>query len=87
MFVTGHDEIVNLLSNKWTKEEHYRLRKELFCFTDNKVKQPFSSMPFLSSSLSALADPCADRRAVLVRVPTLADQAMASLLWPRRLDL
>jgi uncharacterized protein len=37
MFVTGHDEIVRLLSNKWTREENYRLRKELFCFTDNKV--------------------------------------------------
>ncbi|KAL2209904.1 DUF1348-domain-containing protein [Sarocladium strictum] len=41
MFVTGHDEIVKLLSNKWTKEEHYRLRKELFCFTDNKIAVQF----------------------------------------------
>lgn len=44
MFVTGHDEIVRLLSNKWTREENYRLRKELFCFTDNKVRLPFPSM-------------------------------------------
>lgn len=44
MFVTGHDEIVRLLSNKWTREENYRLRKELFCFTDNKVRLAFPSM-------------------------------------------
>ena len=38
IFTQGHEGIVRFLQNKWTKEEEYRLRKELFCFTDNKVR-------------------------------------------------
>lgn len=37
IFIRGHDEIVAMLTRKWQKEKHYRLRKELFAFTDNKV--------------------------------------------------
>lgn len=37
-FLQGRDEIVRFLSNKWTREENYSLRKELFCFTDDKVR-------------------------------------------------
>jgi hypothetical protein len=33
----GTDEIVAFLTNKWAKEHGYRLRKELFAFTDHKV--------------------------------------------------
>ncbi len=38
-FLQGHDEIVDFLTKKWAKEDGYRLRKELFAFTDNKVRQ------------------------------------------------
>jgi nuclear transport factor 2 (NTF2) superfamily protein len=37
-FLTGHDEIVDFLTKKWSVEDGYRLRKELFAFTDNKVR-------------------------------------------------
>lgn len=36
-FCTGTDEIVEFLRKKWEVENGYRLRKELFAFTDNKV--------------------------------------------------
>jgi nuclear transport factor 2 (NTF2) superfamily protein len=36
-FLQGREEIVEFLRNKWSKEGEYRLRKELFAFTDNKV--------------------------------------------------
>ena len=36
-FLKGHDEIVDFLTKKWARENGYRLRKELFAFTDNKV--------------------------------------------------
>lgn len=40
-FLQGRDEIVNFLTQKWVKEKAYRLRKELFAFTDNKVRLPY----------------------------------------------
>jgi len=40
-FIRGTDEIVQFLTNKWSVENGYRLRKELFAFTDNKVSQLF----------------------------------------------
>jgi nuclear transport factor 2 (NTF2) superfamily protein len=36
-FLQGREEIVKFLTEKWAKEDGYRLRKELFAFTDNKV--------------------------------------------------
>ena len=36
-FLQGRDAIVEFLRKKWAKEGEYRLRKELFAFTDNKV--------------------------------------------------
>lgn len=36
-FLKGTDEIVEWLTEKWSVENGYRLRKELFAFTDNKV--------------------------------------------------
>lgn len=40
-FVTGRKEIVEFLSKKWAKEDGYRLRKELFAFTDNVIAVQF----------------------------------------------
>lgn len=37
-----------MLSNKWKKEQNYRLRKELFAFTDNKVSRTESVAEFLT---------------------------------------
>ena len=36
-FITGRAEIVRLLTEKWQKEQAYRLIKELFAFTDNRI--------------------------------------------------
>lgn len=41
LFFQGHDEIKKFLKNKWEKENGYRLRKELFSFTDNKIAVQF----------------------------------------------
>lgn len=40
-FVTGTAAIEELLTKKWEKEKSYRLRKELFAFTDNKIAVQF----------------------------------------------
>lgn len=36
-FLQGRDDIAKFLADKWTREQGYRLRKELFAFADNKV--------------------------------------------------
>ncbi|MBQ8102536.1 MAG: nuclear transport factor 2 family protein, partial [Afipia sp.] len=36
-FVNGRGAIVAFLSRKWAKELDYRLVKELFAFTDNRI--------------------------------------------------
>lgn len=36
-FFSGHDAIVDFLTRKWAKENGYRLRKELFAFSDDKA--------------------------------------------------
>ncbi|KAF2136650.1 uncharacterized protein K452DRAFT_292241 [Aplosporella prunicola CBS 121167] len=40
-FLKGHDQITDFLTKKWEKEKNYRLRKELFAFTDNKIAVQF----------------------------------------------
>jgi nuclear transport factor 2 (NTF2) superfamily protein len=40
-FIVGTQAIVDLLTAKWEKEKSYRLRKELFAFTDNKIAVQF----------------------------------------------
>ncbi|KIV91274.1 hypothetical protein PV10_05829 [Exophiala mesophila] len=40
-FIRGTDEIVDLLRQKWEKEANYRLRKELFAFTANRIAVQF----------------------------------------------
>lgn len=41
VFLRGRDEIVKFLSEKWSREDGYSLRKELFAFSDNKVEPAF----------------------------------------------
>jgi len=41
LFLNGREEITEFLKNKWKKEKDYKLRKELFCFTDNKIAVHF----------------------------------------------
>ena len=40
-FFEGRDAIVDFLRRKWSKELRYRLRKELWCFTDNRISVRF----------------------------------------------
>lgn len=37
VFVSGREEIVEFLTQKWHREQGYRLIKELFAFTDNRI--------------------------------------------------
>lgn len=39
-FFQGRDAIKEFLTKKWSIENGYRLRKELFAFQDNKVTPP-----------------------------------------------
>ncbi|KAM0322705.1 hypothetical protein ACHAQA_009296 [Verticillium albo-atrum] len=41
VFLRGRDEIVQFLSQKWSSENGYRLRKELFAFSDDKIAVQF----------------------------------------------
>lgn len=40
-FLTGHDEIKEFLRRKWDKEKEYRLMKELWCYTGNRISVRF----------------------------------------------
>ncbi|CAD6572439.1 MAG: hypothetical protein CYPHOPRED_004838 [Cyphobasidiales sp. Tagirdzhanova-0007] len=40
-FLKGHKEVQAFLEDKWKKENGYRLRKELFAFTENKIAVQF----------------------------------------------
>lgn len=46
-FLKGTQDIVEFLTWKWDKEHNYKLRKELFAFTENKI-----AVQFWSSSTS-----------------------------------
>ncbi|MDQ0939835.1 nuclear transport factor 2 family protein [Streptomyces sp. V1I1] len=41
VFLCGHAEIVEFLREKWLYELDYRLRKELWAFTDNRIAVRF----------------------------------------------
>ena len=36
-FINGREEIVQFLTGKWEKELDYKLKKELWVFTDNRI--------------------------------------------------
>lgn len=40
-FFRGRDAIEAFLTRKWSTELHYRLLKELWCFTDNRISVRF----------------------------------------------
>lgn len=40
-FLTGRAAIIALLSEKWAREEEYRLIKDLWAFTDNRIAVRF----------------------------------------------
>jgi nuclear transport factor 2 (NTF2) superfamily protein len=40
-FLKGRNEIQSFLKRKWEKELDYKLRKELWCFTDNRIAVRF----------------------------------------------
>jgi nuclear transport factor 2 (NTF2) superfamily protein len=40
-FVQGRDEIAQLLTRKWDRELDYRLKKDLFSFSDNRIAVHF----------------------------------------------
>jgi nuclear transport factor 2 (NTF2) superfamily protein len=41
-FITGHDEIVAFLTQKWEREHDYRLIKELWAFTEDRIAVRFA---------------------------------------------
>jgi uncharacterized protein len=41
MFITGREEIVRFLAQKWERELDYALRKELWAFTENRIAVRF----------------------------------------------
>ncbi|WP_448702902.1 DUF1348 family protein [Mucilaginibacter sp. AW1-3] len=40
-FINGRDEIVAFLTEKWQKEKHYKLKKELWGFRENRMAVMF----------------------------------------------
>lgn len=40
-FVTGREEIVKFLTEKWEREHQYKLKKELWAYTDNRIAVRF----------------------------------------------
>jgi nuclear transport factor 2 (NTF2) superfamily protein len=41
-FPQGHEQIIEFLTRKWAKEQEYRLIKELWAFTDNRIAVRFA---------------------------------------------
>ncbi|MDX2367190.1 MAG: nuclear transport factor 2 family protein [Colwellia sp.] len=41
-FVTGREQIIQLLTRKWQKECNYRLIKELWAYSDNRIAVRFA---------------------------------------------
>ncbi len=41
LFFTGRDAIVEFLTDKWSEETHYKLKKYLWSFTDNRISVRF----------------------------------------------
>ncbi|MEP2936089.1 MAG: nuclear transport factor 2 family protein [Gilvibacter sp.] len=41
LFFTGRKAIVSFLKNKWKKELHYKLKKHLWSFNDNRISVRF----------------------------------------------
>lgn len=41
-FVTGREQIIQLLTRKWQKEYNYRLIKELWAYSDNRIAVRFA---------------------------------------------
>lgn len=40
-FINGREKIEQLLAHKWSKELNYRLKKELWAFTNNRIAVTF----------------------------------------------
>lgn len=40
-FIRGRQQIIEFLRRKWERELDYRLKKELWCFTDNRIAVTF----------------------------------------------
>jgi len=40
-FINGRGEVVRFLSQKWGKELDYKLKKDLWAFTDNRIAVKF----------------------------------------------
>lgn len=40
-FMQGRPDVVNFLAQKWENELDYKLKKELWCFTENKIAARF----------------------------------------------
>ncbi|WP_158827147.1 nuclear transport factor 2 family protein [Mucilaginibacter lacusdianchii] len=40
-FVNGREEVIQFLTRKWQKELNYKLKKELWAFTDNRIAVRF----------------------------------------------
>ena len=40
-FINGREEVIQFLSQKWEKELDYKLKKELWAFTDNRIAVRF----------------------------------------------
>ena len=40
-FLTGREKVVEFLTRKWSRELDYRLKKELWAFTDNRIAVRF----------------------------------------------
>jgi nuclear transport factor 2 (NTF2) superfamily protein len=41
LFIQGRHEVVDFLMQKWERELDYKLKKELWCFTENKIAVTF----------------------------------------------
>ncbi len=41
LFINGREEVKEFLTDKWQRELNYKLKKELWAFTDNKIAVRF----------------------------------------------
>jgi nuclear transport factor 2 (NTF2) superfamily protein len=54
-FITGRGEILRFLERKWARELDYKLIKEVWAFTDNRIASSMSGMTIQAISTALMA--------------------------------
>jgi nuclear transport factor 2 (NTF2) superfamily protein len=55
-FIDGREEVVKFLTGKWQKELDYKLKKELWAFTENRIAVRFDDYGLMRKRYACIND-------------------------------